>query len=621
MSAVPAQSQRARRPMLRMATLTSVASMAVALVTVAATPFATAAEPLGDPISLVTLTTEGVQWSEYATGTSISDNGRVIAWTSTDGDGDAPGLAWVRNMVTGVTERADIDPNGMPTRVEGQVRLSGDGRWLTFVAAAGIEGRDRAIYLRDLQNRTTQRIAVSPYDPTGSRASNGGISDDGRWIAFTGRQPDGSGDWRYGLWLYDRLSGDVRALTPTAPDQNISSVSLSGDGHTVAYMSWDPGKFLDIFIHDVATGSTRLVRPSSGFAMDWYLDITPSSLSDDGRYLAFSSGLGNWVAGDTNGTWDVFVADLQTDTFERVSMASTGAQANGYEPSISGDGRQVAFTSAYGQVVPNDTNNVRDIFVRDRIADTVRRITVGPRGEQALANSESPVVAGNGGHVVFYSGAQELVYGDANSRWDLMLATLPSSSSPSLVAQGANGEVALDWVNPNSDFSRVVVRAAPGIYAPGTPTEGTAVYSGAGSSATASNLKNGQKYSFAVFTKDASGGVLSRKVATASPTAPKRATLGITVSANEVRAGSPVTIKGRLRDARTGSLVSGEPITVFGRRVGTTTWRVRATFRTTRLGYVEFKDRPLRTYEYELRHPETTYQKATSSTVRVRVRR
>ncbi|MCC7075821.1 MAG: PD40 domain-containing protein [Acidimicrobiia bacterium] len=91
-------------------------------------------------------------------------------------------------------------------------------------------------------------------------------------------------------------------------------------------------------------------------------------MSGDGRYVAFTSSASNLVPADTNSTHDVFVHDTQTDVTTRVSVATDTTQANNisYEPSVSGDGRYVAFHSDASNLVPADTNAAGDVFVHDR---------------------------------------------------------------------------------------------------------------------------------------------------------------------------------------------------------------------------------------------------------------
>src|SRR5262249_6096298 len=98
--------------------------------------------------------------------------------------------------------------------------------------------------------------------------------------------------------------------------------------------------------------------------------IVPS-ISADGRYVAFQSEATNLVTGDTDGVSDIFVHDRITGTTVRVSISSTGVQGNGYSSlaSISSDGRFVAFQSEASNLVSNDFNGAEDVFVHDRDSD------------------------------------------------------------------------------------------------------------------------------------------------------------------------------------------------------------------------------------------------------------
>jgi len=144
-----------------------------------------------------------------------------------------------------------------------------------------------------------------------------------------------------------------------------------------------------------------------------------TAISADGRYVAFESFASNLVPGDTHNQEDVFVRDRQTGATSRVSVSGTGAQGNGdsYYPSISADGRYVVFISSAPNLVPGDTNDMIDVFVRDRHVGTTRRVSVSSAGVQANADSESgtSAISANGRYIVFESSATNLVPGgDAN---------------------------------------------------------------------------------------------------------------------------------------------------------------------------------------------------------------
>ena len=108
------------------------------------------------------------------------------------------------------------------------------------------------------------------------------------------------------------------------------------------------------------------------------------AISANGRYIAFSSGASNLVAGDTNAAADVFLRDTVAGTTTRVSVTNAGNQSNddGYEPAISADGHSVAFDSWASNLVAGDTNTSGDVFVRDTVAGTTTRASITSTGNQ-----------------------------------------------------------------------------------------------------------------------------------------------------------------------------------------------------------------------------------------------
>jgi Tol biopolymer transport system component len=145
-------------------------------------------------------------------------------------------------------------------------------------------------------------------------------------------------------------------------------------------------------------------------------DSSSPCLSADGGHVAFSSAATILVPGDTNGFNDVFVFDLQSNTLERISISTLGVQADGPSDvtSISADGRFVAFESVATNLVAGDTNGARDIFLRDRQSSTLERVSVGAGGAQAGSGSSGPSVSADGRYVAFSSSASNLVVGDTN---------------------------------------------------------------------------------------------------------------------------------------------------------------------------------------------------------------
>ena len=146
-------------------------------------------------------------------------------------------------------------------------------------------------------------------------------------------------------------------------------------------------------------------------------------ISADGRYVAFESSASNLVPGDTNGTWDIFVRDRQTNTNTIVSIDCSGNQADGggLEAIISADGRYVAFQSNATNLVPGDTNGAGDVFVRDLQANTTTRISVDSSGNQGNSFSGQASISADGNHVAFFSRATNLVPGDTNGHDDIFV--------------------------------------------------------------------------------------------------------------------------------------------------------------------------------------------------------
>jgi Tol biopolymer transport system component len=138
------------------------------------------------------------------------------------------------------------------------------------------------------------------------------------------------------------------------------------------------------------------------------------AISGDGKIVAFASGATNLVAGDTNGVSDIFIHDRATGLTQRISVSSQGAQANGvsHSPALSGDGRYVAFGSDATNLVAGDTNGWRDVFVHDRITGTTERVSVSSSGAQANEDNYRPSISSDGNLVMFKSYDPGLVSGN-----------------------------------------------------------------------------------------------------------------------------------------------------------------------------------------------------------------
>src|SRR5688572_6025541 len=212
-----------------------------------------------------------------------------------------------------------------------------------------------------------------------------------------------------------------------------TSVSVSADGRYVVFQSsannlapGDVNGGEDIFVHDRQAGITELVSVSTSGAQANDESSYPT-ISADGRYVAFQSFASN-LGGITDGsTTHVYVRDRQTGSTELISDIDPGDQedADSGSASISADGRYVAFLSSASNVVPGDTNGVDDVFVHDRQTGVTGRVNVGPSGVQATATSSvsyfSTAISADGRYVTFTSPATNLVPGDADGKSDIFV--------------------------------------------------------------------------------------------------------------------------------------------------------------------------------------------------------
>jgi Tol biopolymer transport system component len=162
-------------------------------------------------------------------------------------------------------------------------------------------------------------------------------------------------------------------------------------------------------------------RVSFGQAIGANAAVEDVAISGNGRFVAFATAADNLVPGDINGASDVFVLNRQTGDIERVSVASDGAEGNAasYGPSISDDGQLVAFTSAASNLVDGDTLGNDDIFVHDRDSGETTRVSVSSTGVQANGRSLNGRISGDGRYVAFAADATNLVTGDTNGFRDI----------------------------------------------------------------------------------------------------------------------------------------------------------------------------------------------------------
>ena len=379
---------------------------------------------------------------------SISADGRYIAFMSSATNlvsGDSNGMSdiFVYNTQTTVTTRVSVSSNGAQANdASGLPSVSADGRYIAFSSSAknlvldDTNGMDD-IFVHDMQTGTTTRISV---DSNGGQASGNSeypsISSDGRYIAFnssaTNLVPGDTNGWE-DIFVHDMQTGITTRASVTSngeqADQASTYETISGDGRYIAFHSaatnlvpGDTNGAYDIFVHDMQMGMTTRISIDSNGSQANGQSYYPF-ISANGQYVSFHSVASNLVSNDTNGTYDVFVHDMQTGTTARVSVDSNGgeATASSFDSSMSADGRYVAFYSFASNLVPGDTNIMNDIFVHDIQTGATTRVSVDSYGRQANDNSQYPILSGDGNSIAFTSYATNLVTGDTNSVPDIFV--------------------------------------------------------------------------------------------------------------------------------------------------------------------------------------------------------
>jgi Tol biopolymer transport system component len=401
-------------------------------------------------VARVSVASDGTQGNGDSFDGSISADGRYVAFASkasnlVAGDTNGKQDIFVQDRQTGQTTRVSVASDGAQGNGDsGQPVISADGRFVAFYSSAsnlvpGDTNGVEDVFVHDRLTGQTTRVSVASDGAQGNGPSWGpSISGDGRFVAFESRASNlvpGDTNDTTDVFVHDRLTGQTMRVSVASDGREGNSYSwlarISADGRFVVFTSdasnlvpGDTNGTWDVFVHDRQTGQTTMVSVAP--------DGTPGngrsigvSISGDGRFVAFMSEASNLVAGDTNGTWDVFVRDRLTGQTTRVSVASDGTQGNASSSggALSGDGRFVVFSSIASNLTPGDTNGAMDVFVHDRQTGQTTMVTVASDGAQGNADSSGAAISADGRFVVFTSRASNLVPGDTNGTWDIFVAT------------------------------------------------------------------------------------------------------------------------------------------------------------------------------------------------------
>jgi Tol biopolymer transport system component len=354
-------------------------------------------------IERVSVAANGVEARSPSQNAAVSPDGRFVAFESrasnlAPGDTNSSVDIFIKDRQSGAVERVSVGSDGGQAN-GGSYRpaLSADARYVAFWSdASNLVPNDENgtydnggydIFVKDRVTGALERVSVASDGSEGLADSQSpALSEDGRFVAFGSYSNNLVADDANGLpdiFVKDRQSGAVE------------QVSLAADGTQADGESfWNP------------------------------------ALSHDGRYVAFWSEATNLVPGDTNGAADIFVKDRETGALERVSLGASGAEANGpsYNPSLSADGTHVAFWSEASNLVSGDTNGVPDVFIKDRQRGSLERLSLSANATQGNGASYNPTLSADGRLIAFWSDASNLTADDTNGKTDVFLVERPAAT-------------------------------------------------------------------------------------------------------------------------------------------------------------------------------------------------
>jgi len=372
----------------------------------------------------------------------------------------------------GTTERVSVSATGDQAEAESWGdAISADGRYVLFDSHApnlvpGDTNGQTDVFVRDLQTGETTRVDVASDGKQARLLPSHGtsISADGRYVVFTseaGNLVPGDSNEATDVFLHDRQTGETTRVSIAS--SNTQAIGFSGDGEIsadgryVAFDSYarnlvpnDTNGGEDVYLRDLQAGKTMRFDVSSyGHQASRGSQTSSPAISADGRYVAFLSNATNLVSGDTNRLTDIFVRDRKRGRTVRVSVGPRGRQArdprsrNGsVAPSISADGRFVAFVSTATNLVSSDTNRMPDVFVRDRARRHTTRVSLASSGRQAKLESGVPVISPDG-RLVAFSSYSALVPGEQAGVGQLFVRDLQAGTI-TLASRSSDGEAGDD---------------------------------------------------------------------------------------------------------------------------------------------------------------------------------
>ena len=399
---------------------------------------------------------------------TLSEDGHFVAYeakpTPVSGTTVA-GLILRYSLQSGLTDLVHTNANATVGGAYEDIRsleMTPDGRFVAFIANTnGAAGTTTCVQVWDAIAGAATLVSgdLNNNVPTSSICDWPALDSSGRFVAFlssaTGLVTNSLAG-EYHLYVRDRQAGATKLIDGDtngvgSPMSPASAPRLSADGRFVAFECPDVGlvpndrnRAYDVFVRELATGAGELISARDpalpSFSPNGSSLLSTLSVSANGLYIAFASDADNLVPNDTNGCRDVFVRDLLNGTNLLLSVATNGASGDGPSTdwAMSGNGRYVAFSSRADNLVAGDNNSAQDVFIRDlQTATTVLVSLKSGGGGPANADSYSPIVSADGRYVLFRSKATNLASGTFSGTDNLFVRNLQSGATYALTTSGA----------------------------------------------------------------------------------------------------------------------------------------------------------------------------------------
>jgi hypothetical protein len=315
--------------------------------------------------------------------------------------------------------------------------ISSDGSVVVFSSLASnlVAGDTNEVLDVFAWNRPAGTVTRVSVDAGGSQlttpSADATISPNGRYVAF-----DSGGD----VYVKDLLTGALERITQPngdpagEPDQAAYANHVTSSGLVVFeskasnLVPGDTNGTSDVYVRQLQAGPVEQVSVASDDAggVEGNADSYAGAVSDDGRYVVFVSRATNLAAGNTDGQAEVFVRDLAVGTTTLVSEPSAGGQADGDAgfPSISADGQLVAFNSSATNLVAGNPHGYQQVYVRNLATSALRRVSQANDGSAGNSDSTEPALSADGSRVAFRSQATNLVGSDTNYADDIFVQDL-----------------------------------------------------------------------------------------------------------------------------------------------------------------------------------------------------